>query len=266
MSRLHATSRFRRAASALATAFVLCVLPGCGGGGGGEDDPAAQARTLDQFGYLSAAGQYVYGLNSIDRLALRDVPADADLGRWAMAHDGSSYWLITLGRASSTTVHPFRFDGSGYSYVGAPTQLTGAPADADFSSVAMLHNGASFRIYLRSASTPTTIHQFAAASMGVPFVYGGGPAIANLGTTGVPTDADLGRWTMFFDGTTYRQAIGRRGNPDVLYQFGWNGSSYAHAHASRDVVTVVGAPTDTFPNQAKILHDGSGFRLYRLAP
>ena len=71
---------------------------------------------------------------------------------------------------------------------------------------------------------------------------------------------------MFHDGSTYRQAVGRIGAPDTLYQFGWNGSSYAYGHNSTNVLSIVDSPADAFPGQARILHDGELYRLYRLAP
>ena len=269
------THRPTRSASRTALCVILgslsLVLAACGGGGGGgghdaAHDPVQQARTLKQFGYPAGSGQYIYGYESLPTIAIRNAPGDADMTRWGMTHDGDRYWLFVFRQGSANTLYPFLYDGSGYVYTGTSQQITGTPSDADMSSFAVLYSNGSFALYVRRHGNPTVLYQFRAASVLAPFAYGALGAISNLSTTGAPADADFSRWTMYHDGSIYRQAVFQKGSEDTLYQFGWNGSSYAFSHASRDIVRIVNAPAASFKRKAKILHDGALFRLYQLAP
>ena len=257
-----------RLASLLAVLVSSTLLAACGGGGGGspEPNPAQTARTLVQFGYQSETRAYVYGYESIDRLSVLDAPPAADLSRFAMAFGAGRYWLFAMDRNDPFTVYPFQFNGGGYAYVGNATRIVGAPALADTRSFAVLHDGDGFALYLRNSADPTMIYQFRTQSPTEPFVYGAGGAIRQLRTTGAPDDADFTRWSMFHDGTRYRQVVGRHGADTVLYQFAFNGASYEFGYASISVLSIRGAPSDAFTGQAKILHDGADYRLYQAAP
>lgn len=261
-----------RSLATLVAAVLSLSLAACGGGGGGFGEgetiiaPVQNARSLSQFGYIAGSGQYVYGHASTPRLAITGAPGDVDMNRFAMAHDGSRYWLFVFQHGSDTTLYPFYFDGGSYRFSGVSQEIRGAPSDADTRSFAVLHDGVGYALYLRSLNNELDIYQFRTSSIQSPFVHRAGGAISPLHTTGGPADADYTRWTMFHDGSTYRQAVFQKGSADTLYQFGWNGGSYAYGRSSRGVVQIVDAPENSFKTNAKILHDGSYFRLYQLAP
>ncbi len=266
-------SRFARPTLTLLACVLSLSLAACGGGGGSDGDaggetvilPGQDARTLIQFGYRPGTGVYDYGYRSIAQLAISGAPADADMSRFAMSHNGRDYLLYAF-NAASDRLYLFLFDGRRYTYA-ADIFLRNVPADASVASVAATYSpGTGYSVYLRSAMDPTTIYQFQSNNFTGPYTLGGGLAFPSLATTGAPADADFDRWTIFYDGATYRQAIFQRGSVDTLYQFGWNGSSYEYGHASRPTAQIVNAPAETYQGNAKILHDGTDFRLYQLAP
>lgn len=87
-------------------------------------------------------------------------------------------------------------------------------------------------------------------------------SIPNIPITGEPPDADAARWAMLHDGSTYRLYGFRQGSDDRLYQFGFDGASYAFGHRSIAELTLVDFPADTDASSFAMLHDGSAYRLY----
>lgn len=87
-------------------------------------------------------------------------------------------------------------------------------------------------------------------------------SIPNIQITGEPTDADALRWAMLHDGSTYRLYSFKQGTNDRLYQFGYDGSTYAYAHRSIPELTLADFPADTDGSSFAMLHDGSNYRLY----
>ncbi len=265
--------RFAHTSLILLACILSLTLAACGGGGGGGGDgpgegaslPGQDARTLVQFGYRTTTGIYDYGYYSAGKITIRGAPADVDMSRFAMSHDRSYYLLYALNTASDR-VYVFRYTGRAYVFT-AGVALRDVPADASFTSMAATYSPSiGYSVYLRSATDPTMVYQFQSDTRTGAYTLGGGLAHPALKTTGAPADADFNRWTIFYDGTTYRQAIFRMGSHNTLYQFGWNGTSYEFGHASRAAVLIGNAPAGTHEGNAKILHDGSLFRLYQLAP
>ncbi len=87
-------------------------------------------------------------------------------------------------------------------------------------------------------------------------------SIPNIPITGEPADADAARWAMLYDGSTYRLYSFRQGSEDRLYQFGFNGISYAFGHNSIPELTLADFPADADSNTFAMLHDGADYRLY----
>ncbi len=87
-------------------------------------------------------------------------------------------------------------------------------------------------------------------------------SIPTIPITGAPADTDRSRWAMLHDGSVYRMYFFKSGTNDTLYQFGFNGSSYAFGHRSIPELTLTGAPADADASSFSMLHDGSAYRLY----
>jgi len=87
-------------------------------------------------------------------------------------------------------------------------------------------------------------------------------SIPTLAITGAPADANFARWAMLHDGTAYRLYCFKASTSDTLYQFGWNGSSYAFGYNSIPVLTLTGAPADVDAGSISMLHSGNAYHAY----
>jgi len=87
-------------------------------------------------------------------------------------------------------------------------------------------------------------------------------SIPNIQITGEPADADAARWSMLHDGSVYRLYSFEQGSDDRLYQFGYDGLSYAFGFRSIPRLTLVDFPADADARSFSMLHDGSNYRLY----
>lgn len=104
------------------------------------------------------------------------------------------------------------------------------------------------------------------------FIYTGGgnytfpppsPWIPNLNITGAPADTNFRRFAMLNDGTNYRLYFFKGSSNNTLYQFAWNGSSYAYGFNSIPVLTLVNIPADANVDSFAMLYDSGGaYRLY----
>lgn len=87
-------------------------------------------------------------------------------------------------------------------------------------------------------------------------------SIPNIPITGAPGDANFDRFDMLHDGSTYRLYCFKGSTNDQLYQFGWNGSSYAYGHNSIPVLTLSDAPADADASSFSMLHSGGNYHCY----
>lgn len=87
-------------------------------------------------------------------------------------------------------------------------------------------------------------------------------SIPNLTITGAPADANFRRWTMLHDGSTYRMYCFKGTTNNKIYQFAWNGSSYAFGHRSIPELTLKNMPADADTSSFGMLHSGSYYHLY----
>ncbi len=67
---------------------------------------------------------------------------------------------------------------------------------------------------------------------------------------------------MLHDGSAYWMYLFRGSTADTLYQFAWDGSSYAFGHKSIPVLTLTGAPTDVDASSLSMLHSGGACHAY----
>ena len=242
---------------------ALLLFTGCeGGGGGGDHDTDPAPLSLNQAGFQGGS-TYAYGHNSIPNVPISNAPADTDFSRWAMLHDGSTYRLYFFKRGSMS-IYQFGFDGSTYDFGHDSIReiaITGTPPDADPSSFKMLHDGRDYRLYMRGFDE-SELHQFAFNGSGYEYGF---RSIDVIDTTGAPADVDFSRWAMLFDGSVYRQYVARLGSDDAIYQFGFDGRSYAYGHRSISNLSIVGMPANSDTSSFSMLHDGLDFRFYHLA-
>jgi hypothetical protein len=250
---------------ALSLTLVGCNSAGGGATNGTEGGTEFQLDpSLNQAAYVYGSSRYEFGNNSITNIKISGAPEDTDYSRWAMLHDGTDYRLYFFKANTNNTLYQFAFNWSsmeyefGYNSI-SQISITGIPADADTNDFAMLHDGANYRLYMRGRNNPTRLYQF--GFNGSSYAYGY-QSINQINITGVPTDADLNRWGMLHDGSSYRLYFGKQGSANQLYQFGFNGSTYAYGHNSIAQLTLSGTPATSDTSSLGMLHDGNDYRLY----
>ena len=106
-----------------------------------------------------------------------------------------------------------------------------------------------------------SVNQFAYVAGTDDYKFGHN-SIPNIPITGAPSDTDFDRQAMLFDGSTYRMYFFKGSTSDTLYQFGFNGTSYAFGHNSIPELTLTNAPSDVDASSFAMLHDGTDYRLY----
>jgi hypothetical protein len=107
-----------------------------------------------------------------------------------------------------------------------------------------------------------SVFQFIYAQGTNNYVWPTSPFIPEIPITGAPVDANFRRFAMLHDGEHYRMYFFKGNTRDTLYQFAWNGSSYAYGHDSIPVLTLTNIPADADMDSFGMLHDGSAYRLY----
>lgn len=225
-------------------------------------------KSLNQAAWVSGTSHYTYGHNSIPNLYITGAPDDTDWSRWAMLHDGSRYRLYFFKQGSNDTLYQFAYNPAssdyefGFDSIDVLT-ITGAPTDADAGSIAMLHDGTDYRLYMRSKSVPGKLYQFAWKSGTSNYVYGY-HSIPALSVTGMPADVDFSRWGMLHDGSDYRFYAFKQGSDTTFYQAAWTGSTYAYGYNSIAQMTVQSMPDNSDTSDFAMLHDGSDYRFYFL--
>ncbi|MFC4263649.1 hypothetical protein ACFOWM_12210 [Ferruginibacter yonginensis] len=107
-----------------------------------------------------------------------------------------------------------------------------------------------------------SLNQFAYVPGSTNYQWGYGGAIPNIPITGAPADTNWTRWAMLNDGTTYRLYFFKGSTNNTLYQFGFDGTSYAYGHNSIPVLTLINIPADADMDSFAMLWDGANYRLY----
>jgi len=144
--------------------------------------------------------------------------------------------------------------------------IADAPANADYTRWAMLHDGAVYRLYLFKQNTNDTLYQFSFNARTGQYEYGH-QSIPELKLTNIPDDADTSRFAMLHDGSTYRLYFRARLNTFTMYQFGYNPSSidYEFGYSSIPQLSVTDTPAGSIKDDFAMLHDGTDYRFYYLA-
>ena len=163
----------------------------------------ASGASLYQFGFNPSTATYEFGYDSIPEIGITGIPADADTSSFKMLHDGADYRLYMRG-TDQTKLYQFAFNGNSYEFGFRSIDVistAGAPADADWSRWAMLHDGTVYRQYLGKLGTEDQIYQF--GFDGRNYAYGH-RSIADLSITGMPESSETESFSMLHDGSTYR--------------------------------------------------------------
>ena len=256
----------------LGMGMLLAVLSLIGCGNDSSDDAGnvtVAAPSLNQAAYVPFTTTYQFGYNSIPNMDITGAPADTDWNRWAMLHDGSRYRLYFFKAGTDDTIYQFAFNPAtadyefGFDSIPEMT-ITGAPADADPSSFAMLHDGTHYRLYMRSR-TAAAIYQFAFNSATSDYEYGFN-SISRMDITGAPADTDFDRWGMLHDGSVYRLYAFKGALDNQMYQFGFNASTadYEYGYQSIPLLTLDQIPANSDVSSFAMLHDGMDYRFYFL--
>jgi hypothetical protein len=252
-------------------ARVLLLLPflsitSCGG----ASDTATEKHpaSLNQAGY-SGGSVYRFAFNSTPNIPFINAPADTDYSRYAILHDGVKYRLYFFKKGSSDTIYQFSYNATSQKYEFGldaipELKITGMPSDTDANSFAMLHDGATYRLYMKSLNNNSKIYQFGFNPVSGAYEYGHNSTPV-LSITLAPSDADLSRWAMLFDGEIYRLYTGKTGTVDTIYQFAFNVDSSDYEWGFNNSIAelrVTNMPTTSIKSNFAMLHDGSDYRFY----
>jgi hypothetical protein len=223
--------------------------------------------SLNQGAWVPGTTEYRYGYDSIPNIPITGAPADANLSRWAMLHDGSTYRLYCFRGSSHDTLYQFGWNGTSYAYGfnSIPVlTLTGAPADVDAGSISMLHEGSTYHADLRRLGDPTTLYQFIWIPGTTTYRWGASGYIPTLRVTGFPADTDWSRWHVLHDGAAYRLYAFHYASNDRLSQGSWNAAAlqYQYAYNSIPQLDLVGFPANSDVGRSAMLHDGLRYRFY----
>ena len=224
-------------------------------------------KSVNQGAWIPGTTKYEYGYNSIPNIPITGAPSDTNFVRWAMLHDGSAYRMYFFKGSTADTMYQFAWNGSSYDfgYNSIPVlTLTGAPADVDASSLAMLHSGNAYHAYLRRLGDPTTLYQFIWVPGTTTYQWAYANYYPSLPVVGFPDDTDWSRWEMLHDGSAYRIYAFKYGYNDHLLQGSWNASAgqYLYSYNSIPELTLIGYPTNSDVGKSSMLHDGSDYRFY----
>ncbi len=226
--------------------------------------------SLNQFVYVSGIG-YDYGAaNAIPNIDITNAPSDADFGRWAMlSQNTSSYKVMAIKRGTNDTLYEFVYNASTEDYERSSKtyKITDIPAEANTSSIAMLHSDVGEHLYMLDKSD-LALHQFLNTAGNDDFVYGGNGAFKKIDITGGPSDVDWSRWAMLHDGGKYRFYTMKQGSNDTFYQFVYNSASGDYEYGFGGAITsltITGIPVLTDLQSFTMLHDGDKYRLYMLS-
>ncbi len=237
--------------------------------GGGSFVPAptpTKEPSLNQFVYKSGNDyQYGYG-RAIPNMPIIDFPSDADYSKWAMLHDGKDYRLYIWRKGSNDTFYQGAYNRSkkayqyGYRSIKKFT-LSGMPSDASSDSFAMLHDGSTYRLYLRNKKNSAELIQFGFNRSKRTYVWGY-KSIKRIGVTKAPKEISWDGWGMLHDGKAYRLYQWRKGKQGKrFYQAAFNGRSYEFGYRSIPELELVGAPSNSDPADFGMLYDGK-YRFY----
>jgi hypothetical protein len=222
--------------------------------------------SLNQFAWMNGTSIYRFGHRSIPNISITGAPADANLARWAMLHDGATYRFYCFRGSSSDTLYQFGYNGASYAFGhNSIPQLTlvGFPADTDASSLQMLHDGSDYRLYMRRLGDRSTLYQAAWVPGSTTYRFGYN-SLPTIPVTGFPPDTDWSRWGMLHDGLAYRIYAFRLGSNTEFYQGSFNraASAYQYAFNSIPLLTLQGTPADSNLAAAGMLHDNVDYRFY----
>ena len=228
----------------------------------------SQAKTLQQGAWVKGKSVYVKGHNSIAEIRIENAPSNVDWKRSAMLHDGKTYRLYFFKKRSSDTLYQFGFNPQTnsyeYGYKSIPViSIVGKPRRASAKSIAMLHDGKTFRLFMQDVKDPTLLYQFAFNPRQNRYEYGLN-SIPKIKVIGMPSNLDPKRWGMLHDGQFYRLYMGKRAS-SAMYQAAFNPSTNQYEYGYKSVPKMKirkffkGGMADF-----ALLHDRRDFRLYIL--
>ena len=226
------------------------------------------SQSLNQFAWVAGTDDYKFGHRSIANIKITGAPADINFTRWAILFDGKDYRLYFFKGSTKDTLYQFAFNRNTSTYEFGfrsipELKLTGIPDDASSESFAMLHDGTTYRLYLRKLGDQATLYQFGfnPATSNYEFGHNSIPAIK---VTGAPDDTDWSRWAMLHDGSAYRLYAFKLGTNIEFYQAAFNprAGEYQFGFNSIADLDLQDTPKDSNLSDMAMLHDGTDYRLY----
>lgn len=166
--------------------------------------------TLYQFAYNGTDYEFGYN-NSIKEIPVKNVPENTNINVFAMLHDGTDYRLY-LGNNTPNELYQFVWDGNTYVYKPEMTvTISNIPKTANLGSIAVLHDGTDYHLYLMDYNTPNELHQF---------VWDGSTYVCHpeweMTITNIPNTASTTSFAMLYGENTYFLYLLNESNNNVF--------------------------------------------------
>ena len=203
-----------------------------------------------------------------ERMDIARAPGDTDWSRWAMLNDEGNYRLYAMAEGTDDRLYEFVYNPAsgtyeyGHGSLADEIGISGAPADADLSSIAMMHAQGAYRLYAKSKSSPLRVHQFVYRASTQSFVYGWGGAIPSIDVTMFPQGTDFSGWGMLWDDSAYHIYAFSNASHDAVAQGTYNYASQDYEY--QDTIDISGYPGDADTSDFAMLHSGDYYHLYMM--
>lgn len=237
-----------------------------------DDGGEIEGPAVYQARYQSSA-RYEFGIDVAPPIPIVGAPDDTDWDNWAMLHDDDKYRLYFMRAGREDALYQFVFNEDDWSYeyghgtgVNDEIPIEGAPDYADMSSIAMLHDGDTYRLYAQAWDEPARVVQFGYDESERAYVYLG--LDHEIPITGTPNLADWDGWAMLHDGDAYRLYAYGDHDADQVVQHGYNPANhrYEYGHDSQEKINIVDRPQTACSDDYAMLHDGERYRMYVVDP
>ena len=275
-------------------AITACSLLACGGSSNNSNDGDTNSDSTGLTTTLSASPEVIFAGDS-SLLSWTSTGADRCTGHGFQANSAtsgtanvapsqtalytvtctdngatntarSSATVAVTSSASAPNLLQAAYQSTSASYVfgfnSIPSiPIAGAPADTDFSRMAMLHDGSNYRLYALKANSDSQLYGFVFDASNSRYVYQPGDAAR---ITGTPADADFNSFAMSGDSATSRLYMRSQSQPSLLHRFSRNPASgdFEYGFQTPSTVSVINTSLDSDFTRWAVLFDNNTERLY----
>lgn len=143
--------------------------------------------------------------------------------------------------------------------------IAGAPADTDFTRMAMLHDGSDYQLYALVAGSTSDLYRFVYDAATRQYVHDGTSSTSSLSISGLSDSAEPISIAMLHDRSDQLLFVRSAIDQNTLKRFALDVSTntFEPTRAQGPTVRIANAPTHTDVTRWAVLHDGETTRLYQ---